>query len=338
MENELLFLNNEEVEASLNFSEIITAVHNAYLWKAQEKSTEFPLVTHVFDHTDADMDIKSGYVGPLQAFGMKQIAWFGGNAQKGIDDLTSFIALFSAETGQPIAVMNGAAITGYRTAAAAVIGAKALARKDASKLLIVGCGHLCSYVAAAFACLMPQVREIGINDPLNKGNAQRKVQSITQEMQVLGQTPHNINFSAEETLKDAVANYDIIVTITPATEPLIKDEWVSYGTHFSCLGADMHGKQEIDPKIVARGRAFCDDAAQSFDVGEFEIGLNSGVFTKDHIAGEIGQVLAGSIEGRQDDGQITIFDSTGIAGQDLASAISVLKAAKAKGLGTKLAW
>lgn len=122
-----------------------------------------------------------------------------------------------------------------------------------------------------------------------------------------------------------------LIAATPSYEPLIKEEWVQPGTHFSCVGSDMTGKQEIDSSIFKNARIFGDDVSQCLCVGECEKPYKEGVFT--HLDGEIGEVIAGNIIGRNSEEEITIFDSTGIALQDLASAAVILKEAEKHGYG-----
>ncbi len=116
---------------------------------------------------------------------------------------------------------------------------------------------------------------------------------------------------------------------------MIQKEWVKPGTHFSCVGADMSGKQEIDENLFAIGRVFTDDITQSTNVGEAETAVKKGIITAEDIVSEIGAVIKGDVEGRQSEDQITIYDSTGIALQDLITADYAIKKATEMGLGSK---
>ena len=119
---------------------------------------------------------------------------------------------------------------------------------------------------------------------------------------------------------------DIIITVTPSREPVIKAEWVKPGTHFSCIGSDMEGKEEIDPEIFRGAKVYGDDLAQCIRVGEMEIPLKKGTIREEELMGEIGQLLKGEIEGRTSDEEITIFDATGISALDLITAKIALEA------------
>ena len=137
--------------------------------------------------------------------------------------------------------------------------------------------------------------------------------------------------AAAPDLEKAVRHSDVILTATPAREPFIKAEWVQPGTHISCVGADMSGKQEVDSALFASAKVFGDDTAQCLSVGECEVPYKAGVFSG-HIC-EIGGVISGAEAGRTDASDITIFDSTGIALQDIATAAALLQAAQETGKG-----
>ena len=127
---------------------------------------------------------------------------------------------------------------------------------------------------------------------------------------------------------------DIVVTATPSYRPLVQAAWVRPGTHFSCVGADLAGKQELDGSILAGARVYTDDTPQCLAVGEVEMAVKQGFLTPGGIAGELGQVLAGQKPGRIKEEDVTVFDTTGIALQDLAAAACALRRAEALGIGT----
>ena len=126
---------------------------------------------------------------------------------------------------------------------------------------------------------------------------------------------------------------DVVVTVTPAREPLVKDEWIAPGTHIAAVGADKAGDQELDPRIVQRARIFVDDIRQCRTDGEINVPLSKGLIREDDIAGEIGEVITGKKQGRRSDDEITLFDSTGIALQDSATVPLEYERAIAAGVG-----
>ena len=141
----------------------------------------------------------------------------------------------------------------------------------------------------------------------------------------------NAVLSCEESIEKAVADSDAVITVTRATKPMIMKEWVKPGTHFSCLGSDMEGKEEIDGEIFQGAKIYADDIAQCIRVGEMEIPLKEGTIKKEDITGEIGDLLCGNIVGRENDSEITIFDATGLYILDLVAAkVAITKAKEAK--------
>jgi len=134
-------------------------------------------------------------------------------------------------------------------------------------------------------------------------------------------------------VREAVEGADVIVTGTHARSWLVDDAWVKPGAHIAALGADLRGEQELDPRTLQRARVFVDDIRQCREDGEINVALAEGLITEDHVAGEIGKVVCGELEGRQSDDQVTVFDSTGIALQDSATVPLEYERAVAAGVG-----
>lgn len=139
--------------------------------------------------------------------------------------------------------------------------------------------------------------------------------------------------SAVGSPETALADSDIVITVTPSKTPLIKKEWVKPGTHFSCIGADAEGKEEIDPQIMADAKVFVDDMVHCVASGEVEVPIKAGIISEADIIGEIGQLILGKKQGRVSDSDITIYDATGMALLDLAAAKAALDAADDQQLG-----
>jgi alanine dehydrogenase len=144
--------------------------------------------------------------------------------------------------------------------------------------------------------------------------------------------PH-LELRGTTSVEEAVAGADVIVTGTHARKYLVEDAWVSPGAHIAALGADLAGEQEIDPKTLRRARIFVDDIRQCRVDGEINVPLRDGLLSEDDVAGEIGKVICGELEGRQSDEQVTVFDSTGIALQDSATVPLEYERAVAAGVG-----
>jgi len=138
---------------------------------------------------------------------------------------------------------------------------------------------------------------------------------------------------ASTNLEEVVRGADVVVTVTPARGPIVKSTWISEGTHIAALGADKEGDQELDPVILTRARIFVDDIRQCRTDGEINVPLSEGIISENDVAGEIGQVVAGKLEGRTSEGDITVFDSTGFALQDSATVPLEYERALAAGVG-----
>lgn len=334
---EITILNGQEIETLLTLPMAIRAVERAYLEKSRGTAAIWPMVFHEFTPGEADLDIKSGDIVGTGCFGLKVVSWFGSNPEKQLPALYGTSLLFDLNTGVPKALLNAGPITHFRTGAAGAVGAKYLARPDSRTLLMAGTGALAPYLVAAALCLMPQLEQVWLVNPHHPAQAEAVCAAICAKVDALlaacgcGRTAA---IHAEENLERAVRHSDIILTATPAQEPFIQADWLRPGTHISCIGADMPGKQELESAVFHRAAAFCDDTVQCLSAGECEIPVRDGILKA--TTGEIGDVIAGTVQGRTDAQQITVFDSTGIALQDIACAAALLDAAQTRGMGRKV--
>ena len=309
---EMTVLNGVAIEELLTIPMAVEAVEQAYLEKSKGDAALWPMVFHEFDPGHADLDIKSGDLGGLGFYGLKVVSWFGANPGKGLPALYGTSLLFDLATGAPRALLNAGPITDFRTGAAGAIGAKYLARPDAETLLMAGTGALAPYLIAAALYLLPQIKTVYVTNPHHPECSAAACEAITLQV--------------EKLLSGCGGCHTAI-----AAAPDLKAEWVQPGTHISCVGADMSGKQEVDSALFASAKVFGDDTAQCLSVGECEVPYKAGVFSG-HIC-EIGGVISGAEVGRTGDSDITIFDSTGIALQDISTAAALLQAAQETGKG-----
>lgn len=327
-------LSKEDVEDVLEMQKVIDVVEEVYKAKNNDLTEVWPTVFYDFVPGKADMDIKSGYLKNEKMFGHKTVTWFGDNTEKGLPTLIGMLAVFDSETGVPLGIMDASYITGIRTGAAGAIGAKYLARKDAENLLIVGAGNQSLFQIAATLTTLPQIKKVRVAS-LEFLEAQKFIDNISDKLEKeFGIKTENICFEAVKDLETAVKESHIIITVTPSRKAILKKEWIQKGTHISCIGADMEGKQEIESEIMESAVIFVDDMEHCRDVGEIEKPLKEGVLSEDDIIGEIGELILGRKIGRTNDNQITIFDATGMALMDIATAKVALELADKKGLGS----
>ena len=330
----VLILNREEVKKVIDMREVIDKVRNVYQLKAQGKSVIWPLVNYEFVDEHAAMDIRSGYIKGEQLHGLKMLNNYPENKAKGLPPFNGIMMVYDSNTGIPVGIMDASYITCVRTGAAGALGVDSLARKDARTLMLLGAGKQSSFQIAATLILRPLIDKVYIVDPVNYPQARDLASNIKEILKNdFDVDSQGVTFIAEESIETAVRNSDAIITITPSRKPLIMKEWVRPGTHFSCIGSDMETKQEIESAIFAGARIFADDTAQCIRVGEMESPLIQGVIKKEDIAGEIGDLLAGNIAGRQNDEQTTIFDATGLYILDLVAAKTAINKAKEAHVG-----
>jgi alanine dehydrogenase len=213
-----------------------------------------------------------------------------------------------------------------RTGASAACSARWLARKDSKVLAILGSGLVGRGSLATCDTVFPW------QDVRIWSRTQESVDRFLAEQ--APKYPH-LAITGTTDVREAVEGADVIVTGTHARSWLVDDAWVKPGAHIAALGADLKGEQELDPRTLQRARVFVDDIRQCREDGEINVALAEGLITEDHVAGEIGKVVCGELEGRQSDEQVTVFDSTGIALQDSATVPLEYERAVAAGVGVE---
>lgn len=335
--SEIRILSADDIQQVFTITDALQAVEDAYRQKAEGTGIAWPMVYAAFEPGVADMDIRSGELAGTGLFGLKLTAWFSNNPQQGLPEIYGTTLICDDTTGAPLALLNASAITGLRTGAAAALGAQWLARKDAHNLLVAGAGHMSTFQVAAVLAACPAIDHVEVWDPRSSEAPEARVEQMrTQVADILAaaNVQRSYDLVAVADGEQAVGRADVIVTITPATTPIINDAWVRPGTHISCVGADMEGKQEIESALVGRAALYVDDRAQSVASGELEIPVKRGAITPEDIVAELGEVIAGKAEGRTSDDQVTVFDTSGIAVQDLASSKVAFDRAAERGLGT----
>ncbi|MFT5502219.1 MAG: ornithine cyclodeaminase/alanine dehydrogenase-like protein (mu-crystallin family), partial [Woeseiaceae bacterium] len=242
--------------------------------------------------------------------------YWAGNYDKDIPAHGSTILLLDPETGFPQVLVSASFLNGFRTAAANAVAVSFLARSDASVLGVIGAGHQAEQEIRAVA----EVRALTLIKISTRSEA--RASWIAERLQDLD---IEIEFTSAE---NAVRGSDIVTTVTPSEEPLVRDEWVAEGTHISAMGADDVGKHELDTATLKRARLFADNPQQSIVIGEFQHAYKEGLLKSADEICAIGSVTLGKSPGRNSDSEITVFDSSGIAIQDLMAAAAMFEAAQ----------
>lgn len=298
----------EEVCRSLKYAELIPAVRAAMIALssgkvAQEIRSFLPVKQgHIFAMMPA-VDAASGY------FGSKLISVFPDEA--GVVQHSGYVMLFRADSGRPVCLADAEEVTRLRTAAASAVATDALARTDASVLAILGCGKQASAHVDALAQVRP-LSEVRI-----WGRSPEKTERFAHDVAAR----YAFSVVAARGPQEAVTGADIVCTVTGASEPVLFANWLSPGTHVNAVGSSTPGPAEIDQDLVVRSRFIVDHRPHVLAMGaEFLRAQRAGAVTEDHIAAEIGEVLAGAKPGRTSDDQITVYKSLGHAVQDIAAA------------------
>jgi ornithine cyclodeaminase len=252
--------------------------------------------------------------------GAKVLTVIPDNYLHGEESHQGMVLLFDQERGRPLAMADASAITAIRTAAASAVATRALARQDAGDLAILGSGvQARSHLDALWA--VKTLRRVRVWSR-NPESARRFAE---QEGERLG-----LSIEPVVAAWDAVAGADLICTVTAAKEPVLLGEWISPGAHINAVGACTPASREVDGAAVARSRLYVDrlESARA-ESGDYLLALREGAITESHILGEIGEVLEGKVPGRQAEGEITLFESLGIAVEDLAAARYIYRKAVA---------
>lgn len=318
-------MDQNDVRSILELSAVMEAVEKAFEQHGRKKVQMPPKSYLYFDKHNGDLRTMPAYLEEQDVAGVKIVNVHPDNRAKGLPSVMALFVLNSTETGQPLAVMDGTYLTDLRTGAAGGVAAKYLARKDSHVVGIVGAGNQAKTQLMALSLVFDihQVKVYDISTDRAEGFRGDMIQKIGAEIIVAS--------SVEE-----VCDCDILVTVTPVREPVVRSEWIKPGTHINAIGADAAGKEELDPMLLTRAKVIVDDIVQASHSGEVNVPLSDGVITSDDIWAEIGEVVADIKVGRENESEITVFDSTGLAIQDIATATIVYNAAKKRGLGRSL--
>lgn len=290
-------------EAGLDLSRVNEAVEAAFAAFARGE-TEMPPKIYV-TLPGGDFRTMPAYIPALGLAGVKIVNVHPGNPSRGLETVMALIVLLDPPTGVPYAILNATGLTDLRTGAAGAVAARHLCRKrDGVELGLVGAGRQAETQLEATAAWL------GIDRVRVWSRRAATAEAFARKFP---------RFDIRVDTLERTADCDLLVTTTPSRAPLVVDAWVGDGTHINAIGADAPGKQELDPAILLRASVYVDDPRQAVHSGEVNVPIAAGLYSIDRIAGTIGDVVIGHRERRSDD-EITVFDSTGLAVQDLAIA------------------
>jgi alanine dehydrogenase len=252
-----------------------------------------------------------GYAGGQEILGIKVITIFHGNGALGLPSHQGVVMLFDAKNGTPLLLLDAAAITSIRTAAASALATRLLARENASHLAILGTGEQAEQHVHAITLVRP-LTAITI-----WGRNEMHAAALAHQLGPHHKIPIHLASSAQEAVEDA----DIICTVTASPQPILMGEWIPEGAHVNVVGSCTPVTREVDTKAVLRSRLYTDRYESLFnEAGEFLIPKKEGFLNESFVQGEIGEVLTGAKPGRTNAADITLFKSLGIAAEDLFAA------------------
>ncbi len=276
-----------------------------------------------------------GRSGPLPsgtdaAYGLKAICVFPGNPALGRDAHQGIVLLSSPDTGEPQALINASALTEIRTAAASVVATRLLARADASELAIIGTG----VQARAHAIALAQdgaARGRPLAGIRIAGRTPDRAAQAAAELTAAAGVPVRACGSAAE----AVTGAGLVVTATSSATPVLDRAWLAAGTHINAVGACLPHQRELDSATMAAAAVFADSRESALsESGDVRLAIQEQAIPPAHIRAEIGELLTGTAPGRVSDAEITVFESLGLAAEDLAAAQGVYRNAVRAGAGT----
>lgn len=304
------FIDREEVAKRLTYEMCIPIVRQAMIAFSRGETKQL-LRSIIFLSDGRLFGVMPGAMGASAPFGAKLISVFAENFALGKPSHQGLVILFDPETGAPVCVVDAGEITATRTAAASAVATDALARKDARRLAILGYGEQ----AATHARAISHIRNL--EAIVVWGRSPERARAWAERMQAELAVP----VISAQTVEEAVAEADIVCTVTSSTEPILKGDWVRPGTHLNLVGSSHAGPVEVDNNLVVRSRFIADSREGVLNQGaEFLRAKEAGLIGDEHIVAEIGQVLAGEVEGRRSTDETTVYKSLGHIVQDLASA------------------
>jgi alanine dehydrogenase len=296
-----LILNHKQVIDLLKMSEVITVVEQAFRDLAEGKGSMPPKAYLPVENGD----FRAMPASLPGAAGLKWVSVHPGNPAIGLPTVMAVLIYNDSQTGFPLAIMDATDITAYRTGATAAIAAKYLARADSQTLGVIGAGRQ-AYTQIEAHTELFDLKTIKIYD-LSREAIRKLIRAFP-------------GLPMTEASLPETAGCDIVCALAPTREPFIKREWIHPGTHINAVGADAKGKEELDPTILKNAMVVVDDLRQASSGGEINVPVAKGLYSVDEVYGNLAEIISGKKSGRKDRHAITVFDSTGLAIEDIAVA------------------
>ena len=325
----VLVLREREIRELIGTRAALEAVRDGFVRLCRGEATLPGVIGLDIPPSQGEVHVKGAWLHGTPFFSIKEAAGFYGNGAKGLPVGSGLILVFDAQNGFLRALLfDNAYLTELRTGAAGALAAELLARKDASRVAMIGAGGQARYQLAALREVRP-VREVFAWSR----SPERAREYVAEIRERFGTLAH-----AVASPREAVEAADIVVTVTPAREPVVRAAWLRPGQHLTAVGSDGPDKQELEAAVVARAdKVVADRLDQCLRLGEIHHAVAAGLFSAERVHAELGEIAAGLKPGRTRDDEITLADLTGVGVQDAAVANQVVAEAMRRGLGESLA-
>jgi alanine dehydrogenase len=324
---EILIVSQKEVPELLPMSECIDVMSEA-LTALSRGETVMPLrsIVPLPDGTGLLASMPSLFP-TAGVMGIKVISVFPGNEGTELESHQGAVLLFEAGRGRLLAAVDASEVTAIRTAAVSGVATRLLARDDAGDLAILGSGTQARTHLEAMLAVRP-IRRVRV-----WSRTRRRAEGFARRER----ERHGLPVEVAATPREAVDGSDLVCTTTSATEPVLRGEWLASGTHVNAVGFAGPQGREVDTEAVVRSRLFADRRESILnEAGDFLIAKSEGAVGDDHVIGELGEVILGKVDGRTTSEDITLFESLGLAIEDLAAADHVYRRAVETGRGTRV--
>ena len=327
MARETVLLTRQDIATQVDIVSTIPAIERAM--GEFEKGQDYlpPKAIYTLPVDDGIAACITGYTQATDLLSMKVGQERSSNPSRGLPTTNSWITAFDPQTGELLMICDGTLPTMYRTAAAAAVGAKYLARHDAKTLAVVGAGQLGRQCIRAVSSVRDFER-ICVHDAV-QDVAHRVAEDLAEQIEGVIEVVD---------AKSACQQSDVIVTATNSRAQIVQANWIQEGTHLSCMGTDLHEKIECEMSLLPRCHIYADVIEHALQRGEVSQAVEKGILDQDCYRGSLGQVINNGVEGRTDSRQITMFDGVGIGIQDTTIARAIYDQAVTKKIGTRLAF
>ncbi len=275
------------------------------------------------------LGLMPGYLGEPRSFGLKVVTVMPGNHGTPYDSHQGVVMLFGLKHGEPLAILDATAITSIRTAAASAAATDALARQDAGDLALIGSGAQARTHLAAMRAVRP-LRRVRV-----WSRSRERAERFAREESGGAGVKTEVAASGEEAVRGA----DLVCTTTASREPVLRGAWLAAGAHVNAVGSCFPTARELDSEAVRRARLFtdCRESCEK-EAGDYLLACKDGAIPAEHLLGEVGQVFLGRVPGRISRDDVTVYESLGVAVEDLAAAHAILGRAVERGEGQWLEW